>query len=98
MLRKGERDAAFARLEKNLKIQPLDEYMLAIRHMCEGGIKVTPYVKETSENTQGMNGAANSAKKDILAGVDMNSTDHTEEKKGGLMSKLAGIFGKGKKN
>lgn len=98
MLRKGERDAAFARLEKNLKIQPLDEYMLAIRHMCEGGIKVTPYGKETSGKIQGMNGTANSARKDVLAGVDMNSTDHTEEKKGGFMSKLAGIFGKVKKS
>lgn len=41
LLRKGKAEEAFARLERNLEIQPMDEYMLAIRHICESGVKVT---------------------------------------------------------
>ncbi len=41
MLRMGNKEEAMARLESNLKKQPLDEYMLAIRHMYMAGIKVS---------------------------------------------------------
>ncbi len=39
LLRKGEKEAALARLEHNLEIQPLDEYMLAIRHLYENVVR-----------------------------------------------------------
>lgn len=34
MLRRGQRQEARERLDHNLEIQPQDEYMLAIRHIC----------------------------------------------------------------
>lgn len=39
MLRMGQHKEAKERLERNLKIQPQDEYMLAIRHMCFGEVE-----------------------------------------------------------
>lgn len=47
MLRNGQEDEAFERLEQNLKKQPLDEYMLAIRHSGKGCRKATANTKET---------------------------------------------------
>ena len=34
MLRRGQTKEARERLSRNLEIQPQDEYMLAIKHMC----------------------------------------------------------------
>ncbi len=39
MLRKGQVDAALERVASNLAKQPVDEYMLAIRNRCAGGVK-----------------------------------------------------------
>ena len=36
MLRRGRKQEARERLDRNLETQPQDEYMLAIRHMCFG--------------------------------------------------------------
>lgn len=35
MLRKGQTEAVLEQIAKNLEKQPLDEYMIAIRHVCE---------------------------------------------------------------
>lgn len=43
MLRKGETEAALTRVKANLEKHPLDEYMRAILHICEDGVKVVPY-------------------------------------------------------
>lgn len=58
MLRKGQTEEAMERLAKNLELQPLDEYMLAIRHI--GGEHVTriqqkeqtQQIKATEEETK----------------------------------------------
>lgn len=149
MLRKGEQKEAFARLEKNLEIQPLDEYMLAIRHMCEGGVKVTAFSAQTagkadmsgstaqmpktmasesagkalkaegvperaaaSENTgkalntaeepekAAMKAAASEDTGKVLNTTTSESTAKAPEEaenKTGFLSKLAGLFGRGKK-
>ncbi len=36
MLRRGRKKEVLERIRRNLEKQPLDEYMIAIRHMCEG--------------------------------------------------------------
>lgn len=56
MLRAGKEKEALARLNANLERQP-DEYMLAIRHICESGVRVTPDAalgtpKEAEDNAQ----------------------------------------------
>ncbi|MBQ9142187.1 MAG: tetratricopeptide repeat protein [Lachnospiraceae bacterium] len=43
MLRMGKTEEAFARVESNLKKQPLDEFMLAIKNVCKKGVPVVPY-------------------------------------------------------
>ncbi len=43
MLRMGKTKEALARVESNLQKQPVDEFMLAIKHVCESGVPVVPY-------------------------------------------------------
>lgn len=45
MLRMGKTEEAFARVESNLKKQPVDEFMLAIKHVCRDGVPVVPYTE-----------------------------------------------------
>lgn len=60
MLRCGREKEAFARLDANLEKQK-DNFMLAIRHICENGIKVTPDAalreEKRTEDTAQSNGA-----------------------------------------
>ena len=43
MLRMGKIQEALERVENNLKKQPVDEFMLAIKHVCRDGVPVVPY-------------------------------------------------------
>ncbi|MBE5883097.1 MAG: tetratricopeptide repeat protein [Lachnospiraceae bacterium] len=86
LLRKGEREAAFARLERNLEQQPLDEYMLAIRHMCEGGVRVVPYSVNAPKSVEN-----NAAK--VSAEVQ-NVAKQPEKEHRSLLRKLTDLFGK----
>ena len=53
MLRMGRTEEALARVESNLKKQPLDEFMLAIRNVCKDGVPVVPYsVNGCSDNRE----------------------------------------------
>lgn len=93
MLSKGEREATMARLEKNLEIQPLDEYMIAIRHVCETCEQVIPAnavrkaadepLREAGKQDKGVTGNA--------------SIRENEGTKQGFFGKLAGLFGKNAK-
>ncbi len=54
MLRRGQREEAFARLESNLKRLPGDEYMLAIRNMCEKNPEGIPEGKRAADGEAGL--------------------------------------------
>ncbi len=60
MLRCGKEKEAFARLDANLEKQK-DEFMLAIRHICENGVKVTPDAALREEKQTGDTAQSNGA-------------------------------------
>lgn len=81
MLRRGRIEEAMERINRNLEKQPLDSYMLAIRHMCQEGVKVTGSAALKAEGT---------AKEKV-------ALDVREEPRASLLGNLfAGIFGKKK--
>uniref|UniRef100_UPI0040579E0E tetratricopeptide repeat protein n=1 Tax=Acetatifactor sp. TaxID=1872090 RepID=UPI0040579E0E len=81
MLRKGQKEAVMERIARNLEEQPLDEYMIAILHMCENGVKVTPYRQ---------------ADKDISNGVNRSDAAKSTDSRTGFLGRISEIFGKRK--
>lgn len=95
MMSKGEREAAMERLARNLEIQPQDEYMIAIRHICETGEQVV------TKNESVKSGAGNPGQKnnpvenmDGQHGTDKRTKADDKEPKKGFWGKLAEMFGK----
>ena len=88
MLRMGRTEEAMERLKENLKKQPLDEYMMAIRHMCANGVKVTAEAELLRENNKrASEETAENASDTVKAG--------TEER--GFLAKLGKMFRRNQK-
>lgn len=83
MMSKGEQDAAMERLAKNLELQPQDEYMIAIRHICETGEQVTQKTMDV---------------KDADKKPEETSVADNREDKPGFWGKLTSLFGKKQSN
>lgn len=104
MLRKGEKDAARERLERNLKLQPLDEYMLAIRHMCDFSAKEESKVENKPEITVESDAVPIQKALEKQKASD-NKAEHATETqcakgkgtKAGFLEKISGFFGKASK-
>lgn len=88
MLRMGRIEEAIERLSRNLEKQPLDEYMLAIRHMCADGVKVTLEKELLDYN----------AKPAEERAKDISSTPKAGAENGGFFAKLGKMFGHSQKD
>ncbi len=82
LLRMGKTEEARKRLENNLKKQPADEYMLAIKHMCENGSKVSLETKLfDTEDKKTTDKKSESAQ------------NKTKDEKGGIFAKIGKMLG-----
>lgn len=88
MLRMGRTKEAMERLNKNLEKQPLDEYMLAIRHMCADGGMVT-LEKELMERNKKMT----EKRTETVSGSAKAGTENE-----GFFAKLGKMFGRSQKD
>lgn len=93
LLRMGRTKEAMDRLEANLEKMPMNEYMRAIRHMCENGVLVTP----DAQIRASMDRKGNSASAAGNAEITEASQTEKNGQENGLISRLKGMFGRNKK-
>lgn len=92
LLRMGKEEEATGRLLRNLEKQALDEYMLAIRHMCMRGDAEILRLPEKSVSA----GGNNDNKKDKAENINFGKQKTAANKNAGFMAKLKGLLGRDK--